>query len=270
MSSTPRLTPCRTFEERLAESLDLQLASLEGSGATPASDPHASGCPACASLLADLGQNHQTFRSLKPPPLSPDFTLRLRHLPTDFTLRRETESVLALLVPGALAHPEPSAELMSRLAFLPARSRARAAEPARGRGVLASFRGLVSDWRFTVAGAYVAAILIVMVLRIDPLSVARSAATDLTSVGEHAIAEARVIAVDRLKDSRIARAATPLTKRLDYKLYRTVAAGQARAKAYSQLLFEKVLGGALDTRQGSSSFSGTRSRREPNGRILRS
>ncbi|MEO6324719.1 MAG: hypothetical protein ABIT01_06655 [Thermoanaerobaculia bacterium] len=264
--------PCRAFEERLAESLELRLSALDGSGAFPA-DAHAPGCPSCASLLADLEQNHRDFHRLKSPLIPVEFLERLRALPSDFAVRRETESVLALLTPGTLSQPKPSPELMSRLAFLPARSRAGLAHPVKRSGLLQTLRGLVTDWRFAVAGAYVAAILIVTILKIDPLSVARGAASDLTSVGEHAMAEAKTIAVDRLKDTKLARVATPLTKRFDYKLYRTVAAGQARAKAYSQLLFEKVLGTATDsrdTRQGSSAFSGSRDRREPNGRALRS
>ena len=271
MSSSPGPSSCRAFEERLAESLGLRLSALDGSGTSPAADPHAAGCPACAALLTDAGRNNELFRSLEHPAVPIDLLARLRALPTDFAVRRETESVLALLAPGALTQPVPSPELLSRLAFLPARSRAQATRPAfEGRGFLNSLRRLLGDWRFSVAGAYVAALLIVTILKIDPLSVARSAATDLTSVGENAIAEARTIAVDRLKDTRLAKVATPLTKRLDYKLYRTVAAGRARAMAYSQLLFEKVLGGAIDTRPENSAFSGSRFRREPNGRSLRS
>jgi hypothetical protein len=273
MSSASGRSPCRAFEERLVESLDLRLSVLDGSGASPAADPHAAGCDACAALLTDVGRNHELFHGFRHPPVSSELLARLRALPTDFAVRREIESVLELLAPGALAQPVPSPELLSRLTFLPARSRAQAIRSEHeGRGFLTSLRRLLGDWRFSVAAAYVAAILLVTILKIDPLSVARSAATDLTSVGEHAIAEARTVAVDRLKDSRLAKVATPLTKRLDYRLYRTVAAGRARAMAYSQLLFEKVLGGAIDTRQESSALSrsGSRSRREPNGRSLRS
>ena len=67
------------------------------------------------------------------------------------------------------------------------------------------------------------------------MSAARGAANDLTSAGERALSEARVAAVHRFDDSALGRAAAPITKRLDYRVYRAFAAGRARAVAYSQL-----------------------------------
>ncbi|MGZ5381265.1 MAG: hypothetical protein ACXWFQ_05355, partial [Thermoanaerobaculia bacterium] len=120
------------------------------------------------------------------------------------------------------------------------------------RGVFGRLRPVVTDWRFAVAAAYAATFLIVALLRLDPMSAARGAANDLTSAGERALSEARVAAVRRFDESALGRAAAPITKRLDYRVYRAFAAGRARAVAYSQLVFEKLFGGAVDAVQAST------------------
>jgi hypothetical protein len=119
------------------------------------------------------------------------------------------------------------------------------------RGIFGRLKPFVTDWRFAVVAAYAATFLIVALLRVDPMSAARGAANDLTSAGERALSEARVAAVHRFGESALGRAAAPITKRLDYRVYRAFAAGRARAIAYSQLLFEKVFGEATDVLQAS-------------------
>jgi hypothetical protein len=111
---------------------------------------------------------------------------------------------------------------------------------------------VVTDWRFAVAAAYAASILVFAMLNVDPMAAARGAATDLTAAGERALTDARVAAVKRLDESAIGRYAAPLTKRLDYRIYRALAAGRARAAAYSQLVFEKVFGGSVETVQSAA------------------
>jgi hypothetical protein len=119
------------------------------------------------------------------------------------------------------------------------------------RGIFGRLKPVVTDWRFAVVAAYAATFLIVALLRVDPMSVARGAANDLTSAGERALSEARVAAVHRFDESALGRATAPITKRLDYRVYRAFAAGRARAVAYSQLVFEKIFGGAVDVLQAS-------------------
>jgi hypothetical protein len=204
-----------------------------------------------------------TARLARPEPAE-SFVASLMLPPADFAARRAAVGVLELLEPGALSRPEPSRELLSRLAFLPTRARA-AAKPAtaRPRSLASRFFG---DWRVTVALVYGVLFLVIGVLRVDPLSVARGAASDLTSTGERVLGEARVAAVKRLEGNA-------LTRRLDYKVYRAVTAGKARAAAYAQLVFEKVVGGGEDAVVANSPARARpprRPSREPAGRILRS
>jgi hypothetical protein len=260
--SAPSPSACRAFEDRLAERLDASGAPL------PVGEPHVASCSGCADLVATLGENAATFCALSTPQPSADFFARLVSLPTDLTERNEAARVLEYLRPGALLAPEPSPGLLSRLAFLPARARAARHDraPAPGRAFL---RRLVGDWRFSVVLAYAAALLAVVLLGVDPLTTARDAASDLTASGERALARARSAAVARIEDTPIARAARPYTERLDYRLYRAVAAGRARAAAYSQLVFEKVFGGALEAPTASSEPPPS-SRKEPSHGSLRS
>ncbi len=83
-----------------------------------------------------------------------------------------------------------------------------------------------------MTAAYAASILVFALLNVDPMAAARGAANDLTAAGERALTDARVAAVKRVEDSAIARYAAPLTKRLDYRVYRAFVAGRARATAY--------------------------------------
>lgn len=239
---------CRVFEDRLAER-----GLVPGTPETDAlaTDPHAASCTGCGALVAILGENAATFRMIGAPVLPPDLFARLVGLPTDLAGRNEAARVLEYLRPGSLLAPQPPPELFSRLAFLPAR--ARAERPSREAGRRRTLvQRLAGDWRTSVALAYAAALLVVVALGVDPLTAARDAASDLTASGEKALVEARTAAVSRISDTSLARAAKPYTERLDFRLYRAVAAGRARAAAYSQLVFEKVFGGALEAPTASS------------------
>lgn len=249
---------CRAFEDRLAADLDALLGAPEG---TVPELSHASECPACGNLLSRLRENSFLLGRLARPEPDRGFLARIAAPPGDFAARRAAAEVLALLAPGVLATPEPSPEFLARLAFLPTRARAAKAPPAKSPGLIAR---LLSDWRVTVALVYGVLFIVIGALKVDPLSVARGAATDLTTSGERVLAEAQTAAVRRLEGS-------PLTRRLDYKVYRAVAASRARASAYAQLLFEKLVGGGDETAAVSTRpKDGRPPSREPARSVLRS
>jgi hypothetical protein len=253
---------CRAFEERLAALLDLD------SGRRPIPvDPHAADCPACAQLLEEVLFHSALFARLKKPD-APELISRLREAPPDFEARRAAAPILDLLTPGALRVPEPSSELTSRLVFLPTRARTRSASAPAPKGALGKLASFFSDWRVSVVAAYAVSLVFATVLRVDPLSMARQAATGLGAAGERAIAEAKAEAGKRLEASKLAQAAAPLTTRLEYRVYRTVTSVRARAAAYGQLVFDKVVGRAFETENAEARTS--RSAREPRENALRS
>jgi len=226
---------CRAFEETL-------LARLEERGPdapVPPADGHAGGCSDCRLLVTLLNAAGDTLRALSPPRPPVRLLRSLAVSPADFAVRRGAADVLALLAPGALALPEPSPELMGRLRYLPTRAGAGSGARLSARP---SWRRLLSDWRFTVAAAYVVTLAIVALLGVDPMSAARGAASSLTSAGERAVAEARRTALARLDAAARSQAEKPLTERLDYRIYRTLAQGKARATALAQIAFENVFG----------------------------
>lgn len=257
---------CRAFEERLLAALDREpdAASLTA-GACATADAHAAGCADCAVLAHLVAGQAEAFAFLARPLPSDTFLARVCEEPEDATGRQTASEVLALLTPGALARPKPSAALLARLNAVPGASRPAAAGANVHRGVFALVRPVLTDWRFAVAAAYAASILVFALLHVDPLTAARGAATDLTAAGERALTDARVAAVRHVEDSAIGRYAAPLTKRLDYRVYRALAAGRARAAAYSQLVFEKIFGGTVETVQSAAAPD-----REPSPRIGRS
>jgi hypothetical protein len=239
---------CRSFEQSLLASLDSQPeAPAAVVRAAAAGDPHTAACADCAALAALVAGQADAFGFLARPVPSDALLARLLEEPGDAETRQAASEVLAFLTRGALAKPEPSAALLARLNALPHASSAAAAGANFRRGVFARLRPVVTDWRFAVTAAYAASILVFALLRVDPMAAARGAATDLTAVGERALTDARVAAVKRVEDSAIGRYAAPLTKRLDYRVYRAIAAGRARAAAYSQLLFETVFGSTVET-----------------------
>jgi hypothetical protein len=241
---------CRAFEQRLAEALDRAGDGATAAAAHDLADAHAAECPACA-LLATLVAGHAgVFAFLARPEPSPEFLSRLSETPADVRARQEASEVLSFLTPGALARPVPSRALLKRLLAVPRPAPSGAVSNV-SRGAFGRLKSVVTDWRFAVVAAYAATFLIVALLRLDPMSAARGAANDLTSAGERALSEARIAAVHRFDESALGRAAAPITKRLDYRVYRAFAAGRARAIAYSQLVFEKFFGGAADVLQAS-------------------
>jgi hypothetical protein len=239
---------CRAFEQRLLAALDRESdAPAAAARSCAAVDAHAPGCDDCAVLAHLVTGQAAAFAFLTRPAPSEELLARLADEPRDAAARQVASEVLAFLTPGALAKPEPSGALLARLNAV----RAAASDvptPANvRRGVFGRVRPVVRDWRFAVAAAYAASILVFALLRVDPMAVARGAATDLTAAGERALTDARVAAVKRLDESTLGRMAAPLTKRLDYRVYRAFAAGRARAAAYSQLVFERVFGGSVET-----------------------
>jgi hypothetical protein len=238
---------CRGFEQRLTEALDRAPDGAAGRAAQAlvSRDTHAAECTACA-LLASLVAGHaEVFAFVARPAPAAGFLERLSGTSIDARSRQRAAEVLSFLTPGVLARPEPSPTLLDRLRAVPEPRAAEAASNVR-RGVFGRLKPIATDWRFAVAAAYAATFVIVALLRIDPMSAARGAANDLTSAGERALSEARVAAVQRFDGSAIGRAAAPITKRLDYRIYRAYAAGRARAVAYSQLVYEKIFAGAVE------------------------
>jgi hypothetical protein len=250
------MSACHSFEQRLAEALDRAPdgppSSMTATARSLASaDAHAAECPACA-LLATLVAGHaRVFAFCARPEPTPEFLARLSETPEGVRARQLASEVLSFLTPGALARPEPSRALLQRLHAVPQHRVAERTSNVR-RGLFGRLKPVVTDWRFAVAAAYAATFVIVALLRIDPMSAARGAANDLTSAGERALSNARMAAVQRFEDSALGRAAAPITKRLDYRVYRAFAAGRARAVAYSQLVFEKIFSGAVDALQASA------------------
>jgi hypothetical protein len=257
---------CRAFEHTLLAALEREPdAPAAAARAAAADDAHASGCADCSVLAALVAGQAEAFAFLARPAASEDLLARLAEQPEDAAGRQAASEILAFLTPGALAKPEPSPALLARLNAMP-----RAAEPAPApsnvrRGVFGRVRPILTDWRFAVTAAYAASILVFALLNVDPMAAARGAATDLTAAGERALTDARVAAVRRVEGSAIGRYAAPLTKRLDYRVYRAFAAGRARAAAYSQLVFEKVFGGSVETVQSAATAAP-----EPSPRIRRS
>lgn len=244
---------CRAFEQRLLAALDREPdAPAAAARAAAADDGHAAGCAACAVIAHLVAGQAAAFAFVARPLPSEALLARLADEPADAAARQAASEVLAFLTPGALARPEPSRELLARLSGVPEAAEAAPLPSNVRRGVFGRLRPLVTDWRFAVAAAYAASILVFAVLNVDPMAAARGAATDLTAAGERALTDARVAAVRRVEDSAIARYAAPLTKRLDYRIYRAFAAGRARAAAYSQLVFEKVFGGTVETVQSAA------------------
>jgi hypothetical protein len=256
---------CRAFEQRLLAALDGAPDAPAAAARAAADDAHAAGCADCAVLAALVAGQADACAFLARPIASDAFLARLADEPEDAEGRQAASEVLAFLTPGALAKPEPSPALLARLEALPGASAEAPAASNVRRGAFGRLRPILTDWRFAVTAAYAASILVFALLNVDPMAAARGAATDLTAAGERALTDARVAAVRRVEDSALGRYAAPLTKRLDYRVYRAFAAGRARATAYSQLVFERVFGGSVETVQSAAAPVP-----EPSPRIRRS
>jgi hypothetical protein len=264
------LAACRAFEEVLLH----RLGERGPDAPLPTAEGHAAECADCRELVALVNRAGDVLRSMTPPRAPVRLLRSLAAPPEDFAVRREASAVLDLLSPGALALDGPSTELMARLRFLPTRAKA-------GAEAKAGWRRLLSDWRVTVVAAYVATLVIVVLLGVDPMSAARGAASSLTSAGERAVAEAKQAALAQLDAAAQAQAEKPLTERIDYRIYRTIAEGEARVVAYAQIAFEKVFGSrtveTVNTTTPAPSGGAERehNRRplptpEPDGKVLRS
>ncbi|MFI5181579.1 MAG: hypothetical protein ACHQPI_09330 [Thermoanaerobaculia bacterium] len=276
MTASPSAA-CRAFEEVLLSRMD----ETGPDGPTPMTGGHADDCGDCRELVGILGATSETLRALAPPRPPIRLLRALAAPPSDFALRRESAAYLDELAPGALLLPEPSRELMGRLHYLPTRAQAGLAGPGAPRPI---WRRWLGDWRITVAAAYAAALVIVMLLGVDPMSAARGAASSLTAAGERAVEDARRTALARLDAAARAEAEKPLPERLDYRIYRAFATGKARATALAEVAFENVFGGAAESTPAPDTSSSTppaekaeprRSRRpaptpEPDGKVLRS
>ncbi len=200
-----------------------------------------SGRPPDPGLIVILEENLRLLELLRPVTPSTSLIPRLRAIADTPPARAAVQDTLALLAPGSLADPPFSEELGSRLRRIPAHHprRIEVAAPAPRKG---RFSASHLDWRVSVALAYAAAFLILAVLKIDPLSEARKTAFDLASSGQQAVEEARSAAEKRLRESAIAGEATSLTRRLDYRIYRTVEVSKARAAAWGSVVFDKLFG----------------------------
>ena len=116
-----------------------------------------------------------------------------------------------------------------------------------------------------VALAYAACLALVAVLGVDPLSAARSGASGMTAAGERALAEAKVVAGEKLDTVLASHRKRPLTEQLDYRLYRTLALGKAKTTAWAEILLGRVFGSRVE-----SEPSAPRPMREPDPSGLRS
>ncbi len=268
---------CRAFEDGLLSRME----ENGPDGLVPAADGHVNACGDCRVLAAILGSTRETLRTLAAPRPPVRLLRALAVPPQDFGVRRDAARYLDLLTPGALVLPEASPEFLGRLRFLPTRAGAGGEARARRRPGWGRWLG---DWRFTVAVAYIATLIIVTILGVDPMSAAREAASSLTAAGERAVEEARRTALARFDAAARAEAEKPLAERLDYRIYRTFATGKARAAALAEVAFDNVFGGAEaaapdrgtpSTPPPSDVSEPRRSRRpaptpEPDGKVLRS
>ncbi|MBK8596654.1 MAG: hypothetical protein IPN83_13930 [Holophagales bacterium] len=232
MTSAPG--PCRRAESAL----------LAGGVPVPADvSSHASFCEVCGPLLIDCEENDRVLGMLAVPRPPDALCDSLASLSESEPPRISTREVLALLVPGAIAAPEPSPALLRRLLALPAGQPRRAPVPAEA----SRFRRWRSDWRVVVALAYAACLALVAILGVDPLSAARSGASGMTAAGERALAEAKVVAEEKLGTVLASHRKRPLTEQLDYRLYRTLAVGKAKTTAWAEILLGRVFGSRTET-----------------------
>ncbi len=239
MTSTPAAR-CRAFEAEI-------LGRAEGSPLPSPESDHLVECRACRELVGVLSGVEELLLSLAVPPPPPDLADRLASLAGASGERERALEVLALLEPGVLAAPPVPPGLSDRLARIGARDRKAVSAPPARKERLASerpsaLRALFGDWRFAVALAYAATLVLVTILGIDPLSAARNTAQGLTAAGERAIAEARGAAAERLEGVLASDRQKPLTEQLDYRLYRGVALARAKTAAYAEILMDRLFG----------------------------
>ena len=226
-------------------------------------------------MVAGLAGVEELLSALAAPLPPPGLSERLASLSATGSALARARDVLALLEPGVLATPPFTPELAGRLVRIGHRApkpepaaAARSDRPARPeRGLV---RTLLGDWRFAVALAYAATLVLVTILGIDPLSAARSTAQGLTAAGERAIAEARGAAAQRLEGVLASERQKPLTEQLDYRLYRGVALAKARTAAYTEILLDRLFGSTAPADDTPTRPSSQKKVPEPPGGSLRS
>lgn len=244
--------PCRRAETAL----------LAGGVPVPADvSSHASFCEVCGPLLLDCEENALIFGTLAVPRPPAHLAGSLAALSETEPPRVAAREVMSLLTPGVLAPPEPSPALLRRLLAVPAGQPRQAPRPAEA----SRFRRWRGDWRVVVALAYAACLALVAVLGVDPLSAARSGASGMTAAGERALAEAKVVAEEKLDTVLASHRKKPLTEQLDYRLYKTLALGRAKTAAWAEILLGRVFGSRTEAEPPRS-----RPSREPEPSNLRS
>ena len=235
--------PCRAFEHVLLAALEREPdAPAPAARAAAAGDVHAAGCATAppSRLPCRTGGRARSRGCPRPLP----FLARLAEPGT--RLRARASDVLSFS----------RRALREARAPAPARAAPRGPRPSRRpaprTSAAASSAGRRSH-RLAVRrdGASCRVHPRLRALNVDPMA-GRGAATDSRPWESARSRRTRVAAVRRVEDSAIARYAAPLTKRLDYRLYRAFAAGRARAAAYSQLVFEKIFGGDESVQSAST------------------
>lgn len=244
--------PCRRAETAL-------LAG--GVPVPPEVASHASFCEECGPLLLDCEENDRLLGLVAVPRPAAALADSLAALSQSEPPRIAARQVMALLSPGAISPPEPSPALLRRLLALPAGHPRNEEPPAEA----SRFRRWRSDWRVVVALAYAACLALVAVLGVDPLSAARSGASGMTAAGERALAEAKVVAEEKLGTVLASHRKRPLTEQLDYRIYRTLALGKAKTTAWAEILLGRVFGSRVETEPAAP-----RPLREPDPSGLRS
>lgn len=244
--------PCRRAEAAL-------LAG--GVPVPPEVASHASFCEECGPLLADCEENDRLLGLVAVPRPATALADSLAGLSESEPPRVAVRQVMALLSPGAISPPEPSPALLRRLLALPAGHPRHEEPPAEA----SRFRRWRSDWRVVVALAYAACLALVAILGVDPLSAARSGASGMTAAGERALAEAKVVAEEKLDTVLASHRKRPLTEQLDYRIYRTLALGKAKTTAWAEILLGRVFGSRVETEPAAP-----RPSREPDPSRLRS
>ena len=69
----------------------------------------------------------------------------------------------------------------------------------------------------------------------------------MTAAGERALAEAKVVAGEKLETVLASHRKRPLTEQLDYRVYRTLAVGKAKTTAWAEILLGRVFGSRVET-----------------------
>ena len=234
------------------------------------------------SLTLLVRDHERLLRSLAPPMPQEALLERLRDIGTRPPAREEVRETLALLLPGTIQTPRLSEEATRRLLEIPGQlSRKEAGAPeVRVQPRVLSF-SFVRDWRVAVVAAYAAALVVVALLGVDPVSAARSTASGFAVKSQHALAQARDAASDvarrRLDQNRLEFEGRTLSRRLDTRIYRAIALTKATAAAWGTIMMERAFTQAEAPSQAGQRRNSTTTEgpgrtglREPDGPDFRS